>query len=183
MTDRMARVMELIRQNDEWIKKKRTSTYDPNSHNARLGAEAEARVLYELRRFWPEWTVLPWHEARRDVVCMGPCDEPHPMVPIDNARNGDIYVYRRRTPWSELELLFSIEVKSSERHSNVTISDSELRGSSAEYLVADTRDGMWICKMDAARHAAVWHDSYYIIPRNKVSRTNFTQVQDRYARR
>jgi len=147
-----------------------SSTYDPNSKAAKLGAEAERIVLRELdilaqksdRNTW----VYPWADLKFEHGF---------AVAIHNSQNGDIYVVGPTGT-----IIRSIEVKTSLEYVNASISNSELLESKAEYLVALTTAGLWCCTMDEARRHArevkTATGSFWLVPRDRVKLSELSEV-------
>lgn len=168
--------------------KDRTSTYVTGSTRQVQGEQAEhtaQRWLQdEIVCAGSDWTVLPWHESRRYPRGFGPFDDDLAWVAIDNSQNGDLYVYQPgKTLWSGPKLLFSVEVKSSDRWPNVSITWSELTQSSARYLLGVTKKSTWICTMDDARKHAIEVEkhtggSYWIVPQDKIRKLTIKEIID-----
>lgn len=176
---------------------KRTSTYREGSDRQVLGAAGEATAKRwlqdELVCGGSDWTVLGWEEAKKRTFGLGPFDEAY-WEPIRNAQNGDLYVYRpgtgEETLWykPEPELLFSVEVKCSDRYPGVSISWHELTNSSAGYMLAVTTVGTWICTMDEARDKCYDVDrsaysSFYVVPYDRVRKLTIKEIIDAEERR
>lgn len=170
----------------------RTSTYREGSDRQLIGAQGEATakrwLQEELVCAGSDWTVLNWDEAKRSVFggC-GPFDTGGRWEAIKNAQNGDLYVYRpgvgHETLWHKPppELLFSVEVKCSNRFRNVSITWNELDDSSAQYLLGVTPYGTWITSMDEARGHCVEVErpgggSYFIVPRDRVRELTIKEI-------
>lgn len=173
---------------------KRTSTYRHGTERQRLGEAGEATakrwLQEELVCAGSDWTVLGWEEAKKRSFGLGAFDVSH-WEPIKNAQNGDLYVYAagagRETLWHkpEPELLFSVEVKCSDRYPGVSITWHELFNSSAKYLLAVTTAGTWICTMDETRDKCYEVDrgrissgSFYVVPHDRVRKLTIKEIID-----
>lgn len=137
---------------------KRTSTYVEGSPRQAQGSGAELKardwLQEQLNLSYKAWTVLLRRDAR--IIPFGGCgpvsDYDPSWEPINNSRDGDLYVYRDRTSYfGEPTFLFSVEVKSSDRWPSIAINYSELFQGQSRYLMGVTTRGTWICSMDEAR--------------------------------
>jgi hypothetical protein len=190
-TDAIKRAQEKLRKKSL---PKRTSTYVEGSIRQTQGsyAEIEGQRWLQDELLWAgrDWTVLMWQEARKELFggC-GPFDSGGAWEAIKNSQNGDLYVYTAgdgpKTLWAQPApvLLFSVEVKSSEKWPNVSITWSELTDSSARYLWATTKQGTWICTMDDARKNAfevekVQGGAYWVVPHDRITKLTIKEIID-----
>lgn len=167
---------------------KKTSTYVEGSIRQSQGTYAEAGAQLwlndELVCAGRKWTVLMWQEARKELFGLGPFDSGDQWEAIRNSQNGDLYVYADpKGIFDDPKLLFSVEVKSSEKWPNVSITWSELTDSSARYLLAVTKHGTWICTMDDARKHAFEVErgtggSYWVVPHDKIRKLTIKEIID-----
>lgn len=163
---------------------RRTSTYVQGSIRQTSGEHAEVLAQHWLQECLKiqNWTVVMWQEARKELFGIGPFDTGGEWEAIRNSQNGDLYVYRDRDHlFGDPKLLFSVEVKSSERYPNVSITWNELTESTARYLLAVTPFGTWICSMDDARKHALAREKhtggeYYIVPHDRITKLSVEEI-------
>ena len=169
-----------------WLRKRppkeRTSTYRSDSMNAILGEAGEVIVVGRIQKILEEkglgWKVgrTGSFNSRTRTVDLGPCPETDdPWVPIENSRLGDVHVVDHRG-----RRRLSFEVKASLEHDNAAIGISQLDSSEAEFLVAITKAGFWVCSMAEARENAYRKTSafgtFYVVPYAGVKKINLRDL-------
>lgn len=151
-----------------------TSTYDPDSAQAKLGREAENEVVQTINELGKFTAVRT--DDMMDYVGVE-TEMPRADVAIANSQNGDVVVLDRVTG----RQLFTVEVKSSDRYDNAAITFSELRDSKAKYLVMVGRSGMWCALMTEALKVAFetsnHSGSFWLVPYNKVKRIKMEEME------
>jgi hypothetical protein len=100
---------------------------------------------------------------------------------IENSRNGDAVV-QEMIPGMGWRRRRTLELKSSDGWPNVTISDSELAESEAEFIVALTvvkNDlAIWACTMESAREHSFMPGNarFWVVPRDRVPTVPLREV-------
>ncbi len=164
-----------------WLRKNaprdRTSTYGISVRNAVLGEQSEIMVTNLIRARLTEikrpWTVtreadMPYAVDSRGLYTADRA--------IRNSNEGDLHI---RDEVGDLR--FSVEVKSSLKYPNVTITESELLNSNAKYLFCITTAGMWITTMEETRRVARRLDSmqggtFYLVLHSAVKKVTMSEL-------
>ncbi len=176
MIDERQRFMEAAVRVSEKLRKrvpqKRTSTYQRGSIRQTEGTYAEIEAQRLLQdALGPDGGTVRLFDETTDLH---PDD---PRVAIGNSRQGDLFVFDVMG-W----LRFSVEVKSSSKYPNVSITWSELTESTTRFLIAVTPAGVWACTMDEARRRSRLVETrdgdFWLVPYDLVRRMTLKEIAD-----